>query len=104
MEIVICFSRITFVIIHVRRNINMHDSRNKLHLIFSISIPLKEKKKKKKRDSRLINENLLKISLQSNKNNTYFKQKYIFIDHFKINFNLIQFFCDYRQRLITRIQ
>lgn len=51
MEIVICFSRITFVIIHVRRNINMHDSRNKLHLIFSISILLKKKKRKKRNET-----------------------------------------------------
>lgn len=67
MEIVICFSLATFVIIHVRRNINMHDfpqqiTLDVLHFDFPKNKTKKTKKKERKRDNRLINESS-KISL-----------------------------------------
>lgn len=67
MEIVICFSLATFVIIHVRRNINMHDfpqqiTLDVLHFDSPKNKTKKTKKKERKRDNRLINESS-KISL-----------------------------------------
>ena len=66
MEIVICFSLATFVIIHVRRNINMHDFPQQITLdVLHFDSPKNKTKKSAKNRTFLSKDDLESIKKRS---------------------------------------